>query len=108
MKNSDSAEYAGINISSALKIALKSESLTTRLVENSWNQSAQLIVPTTPTTNPFETLSCTLHTVEESNDWTNPRTTGSDMTINKAASLLANLLEEQQNSNEEFGRINSA
>lgn len=108
LKSGESSEYAGINISSALKNALERESLTTRLVENSWNQSAQLIVPTTPTTNPFETLSCTLHTVEESNDWTNPRTTGSDMTINKAASLLANLLEKQQNSNEEFGRINSA
>lgn len=100
------SEYAGIEINDSLKDAIENESFNARVLESNWNQSAHLIVPTALPTNPFGTLDCNLHTVDEPNNWTDPRTTTNDMNINKAASLLADLLVEHQGSNSGVHRIN--
>jgi len=79
-----------------------------RLAENSCKKSAQLIVPSTVPTSSFGTLECLAHSVDDANDRTNPRATNVDMTINKAAGLLVDLLGEEQDSNTGVCRITSA
>ena len=108
MKPGEASEFAGIEINKSLKHALKNESFISRVIENIWNQSAHLILPSALQTNPFGAVDCKLYTVDESNDWTNPRTTNSDMAINKTASLLTDLLAEQPSANNEVQRINRA
>jgi len=108
IRSSEVCEYAGIGINNSLKNVLKNESFESRLSAGVWNQSAQLIVPALSQTKPNDVLNCKQHIVDEFNDWADPRETNKDMVINKAASLLVELLDEVQKSNTELLSSSSA
>jgi len=92
------SEYAGIAINDVLKDELKRQSFKSHLTQGNWNRAANLMVPTSSKNSTLKAPQCQLHTIDESNDWTNPRTTNADMNINKAASLLVDLLDKTQDS----------
>jgi len=102
------SEFSGIEINESLVNILKSVSLASNINTTSWNQSSHVIMPRFTHTKSFAELDCNCHTVDEYNDWTDPRSTTSDMKINKAASLLVDLLDEQPDSTTESCRSNNA
>jgi len=92
------SEYAGLELNNALLASLENELFVSILQQHSWNQSARLIVPAHAEAACFSVSGCELHRIDEYNDWTSERTTIDDMIINKAASRLADLFIEHQDS----------
>ena len=95
------SEYAGLQLNSALKRELMNLTLHDSLQANQWNKRAQLIVPAS-SSDQLATAGCNVNLVDESNDWTNPRTTTNDMVVTKAASILADLIADAHEADEAF------
>lgn len=88
------SEFAGLELNNSLITVLENEILNTNLEAYKFNQKAQLIVAALSVTGQINSSGSRLHVVDESNDWTDPRTTTDDMNIKKTASLLTDLLNE--------------
>ncbi|MFK7854482.1 MAG: amino acid adenylation domain-containing protein [Granulosicoccus sp.] len=98
----ENREFAGLELTPSLMAEIAEENFSVNLIEHDWNQSAQLLVSVLSSLNQDDLNGCKLHRVDESNDWTDARTTTDDMVINKAASVLADLLNDAQNTTVEY------
>lgn len=87
-------EYAGLQINARLTKSLDAADFAQAFQSKSEGGSHHVLVPSRAVLANTELTEVTTHTVDEHNDWTNPRTTTTDMVIHQCANLLANLLDE--------------
>lgn len=98
----ENREFAGLELTPSLMAELAEEKFTVNLNDYEWNMGAQVLANSASSLNQDELAGCRLHLVDESNDWTDARTTTDDMVINKTASVLADLLNDAQNATVEY------
>jgi len=92
LDSSNITEFAGLTISKPLQHALIECDMRKLLTDNKWNHDSHLLLTNPVGAEDYNDLPCHIHTVAEENDWNNERATTVDMRINKAASLIADLL----------------
>ncbi len=90
-------EFAGLHLSVPMQNSIAALDFADLLRRHEWNNQAQLIINNSSEILKPLNLPVKIHTVDEQNDWVGHRSTTSDMQINQAASILADVLNEQLN-----------
>ncbi|ASJ71509.1 amino acid adenylation domain-containing protein [Granulosicoccus antarcticus] len=95
-KGSTMREFAGIRLHEKLCQSLSAQTLAASIEQNTWNHSAQLLIPPSMLIDErFSAVRSTgvdIHPLDEATDWLDPRATTHDMMITQGARTLADKL----------------